>query len=151
MPNSVFSKVIINIDGGSRGNPGPAAFGVVIIDEKGNTLKRYSQYIGRATNNEAEYQGLIFALKKAKALFGRQSIKTLPVEIRSDSELLVKQMKGEYKVVEPKIQPLFLTAWNLRVDFKNLKFSLIPRQANKEADRLINEVLDAQVKTQKLF
>lgn len=146
-----MNKLIIFIDGGSRGNPGPAAFGVVITDEKGNTLKKYSQYLGKTTNNEAEYQALIFALKKAKALFGRQRIKTLALEIRSDSELLVKQMQGEYKVLEPKIQPLFLTAWNLVIDFKNLKFSLIPRQANKTADRLVNETLDNKSREQKLI
>lgn len=146
-----MKKLIIYIDGGSRGNPGPAAFGVVLATEKGIALKKYSQYIGSATNNEAEYQGLIFALKKAKALFGKDKISRLLVEIRSDSELLVKQMRGEYKILDSKIQPLFLQSWNLRIDFRNLKFSLIPRQENKEADRLVNEALDAQYRTQTLF
>jgi ribonuclease HI len=145
------AKVIIYIDGGSRNNPGPSAFGVVFAKENGQILKKYSQYLGKATNNEAEYQGLIFALKKAKALFGKDKIKNLPIEIRSDSELLVKQMRGEYKIKEPKIQPLFLKAWNLRVDFKNLKFSLIPREMNREADRLVNEVLEAETRSQKLL
>ena len=151
MPPRIFQKVIIYIDGGSRNNPGPAAFGVVFTKENGEILKKYSQYIGEATNNEAEYQGLIFALKKAKALFGKERIKSLPIEVRSDSELLIKQMKGEYKIKNPKIQSLFLKAWNLKVDFKNLVFSLIPREMNKEADRLVNEALDTQTKSQKLF
>ena len=144
-------KIIMFIDGGSRNNPGPAAFGVLICDAQGNLLKKYSQYIGEATNNEAEYQGLIFALKKAKALFGKEKIKKVAIEIKSDSELLIKQMKGEYKIKEPKIQNLFLKAWNLKIDFKNLKFFLIPREKNKEADRLVNEVLDQQSRSQKLL
>jgi ribonuclease HI len=151
MSPRLFQKVIIYIDGGSRNNPGPAAFGVVFAKENGQILKKYSQYIGKATNNEAEYQGLIFALKKAKTLFGKEKIKNLSIEIRSDSELLIKQMKGEYKILNPKIQSLFLKAWNLKIDFKNLKFSLIPREENKTADRLVNETLDSKTRSQKLF
>lgn len=144
-------KVFINIDGGSRGNPGPAAFAAVIADENGEALKTCAQYFGNGTNNEAEYSALIFALKKAKALFGKEAIKALAVEVRSDSELLIKQMKGEYKVIDPKIQQLFLEAWNLRVDFKNLHFTAIPREENILADRLVNEALDAQEKSPGLF
>ena len=136
-----IKKIVIYTDGGSRGNPGPSAFGVLIFDDQKNILKKYSQYIGEATNNEAEYQALIFALKKTKALFGKEQIKKTPVEIMSDSELLVKQMKGEYKILNPRIQPLFLKAWNLRIDFGKLKFFLIPREKNREADRLVNETL----------
>ena len=114
-------------------------------------FKEYSQYLGEATNNEAEYQGLIFALKKAKALLGKEKIKKIPIEIKSDSELLIKQMRGEYKIKEPKIQTLFLKAWNLKIDFKNLKFSLIARAQNKLADQLVNEVLDGESRSQKLL
>jgi len=131
-----MKKIIIHTDGGSRGNPGPAAIGVVIGD------KEYSEQIGQATNNEAEYQAVIFALKKAKALFGKKKIKEIEFEIRSDSELLIKQLNGEYKILEPKIQPLFLQVWNLRIDFGKIKFVLIPREENKEADRLVNQALD---------
>jgi len=150
MSNRIFQKVIIYIDGGSRGNPGPAAFAVLFTKE-GRVFKKYSQYLGEATNNEAEYQGLIFALKKAKSLLGKEKIKKIPIEIKSDSELLIKQMSGEYKIKEPKIQNLFLKAWNLKIDFKNLRFFLIPRQNNKQADRLVNEALDAESKIKKLF
>lgn len=146
-----MNKLIIYIDGGSRGNPGPAAFAVIFTKGKEEILRRYSQYLGEATNNEAEYQGLIFALKKTKSLFGKEKIKQMPIEIRSDSELLIKQIKGEYKIKNPRIQPLFLKAWNSKIDFKNLKFSLISRQNNKEADRLVNEVLDADSRSQKLL
>lgn len=146
-----IEKIVIYIDGGSRGNPGPSAFGILILDGQKNILKKYSQYIGEATNNEAEYQALIFALKKTKSLFGKEKIKKVSIELRSDSELLIKQMKGEYKVLNPKIQKFFLKAWNLKIDFGKLKFFLIPREENQEADRLVNEVLDAEAKTQKLL
>jgi len=146
-----IEKIVIYIDGGSRGNPGPSAFGISISDGQKNILKEYSQYIGEATNNEAEYQALIFALKKTKSLFGKEKIKKMDIELMSDSELLIKQMKGEYKVLNPKIQTLFLKAWNLKIDFGKLKFFLISREENQEADRLVNEVLDTEVKTQKLL
>ena len=142
---------IIYIDGGSRGNPGPSAFGMVICNSKGSILKRYAEYIGKATNNEAEYQGLIFALKKAKAYFGKEKIKKMQIELFSDSQLLVKQMNGEYKVLNSKIQPLFLIAWNLRIEYKNIKISFVPREQNREADKLVNQALDAETKKQKLF
>ncbi len=144
-------KITIYIDGASRGNPGPAAFGVVFVNAQGQAVKEYAQFIGKATNNEAEYQGLIFALKKAKALFGKEKVKTAPVQIYSDSQLLVSQMKGEYKIKNPEIQQLFLQAWNLRVEFKNLVFSFIPRQQNKKADQLANQALDQKEKNQPLF
>ena len=150
MSNRLFQKVVIFIDGGSRGNPGPAAFAVVFFKE-GGVFKKYSQYLGEATNNEAEYQGLIFALKKAKSLLGKEKIKKMPIEIKSDSELLIKQMRGEYKIKEPKIQTLFLKAWNLKIDFKNLKFNLIARTQNKLADQLVNEILDGEARSQKLL
>jgi len=137
-----MKKIIIYIDGGARGNPGPAAIGVVFCNERGQVIKRYSQYLGRATNNEAEYKALIFALKKFKALFGKKLAKSSEIEIRSDSELLTKQMRGEYKILNKKIQLLFLEAWNQKLDFKKVRFRLISREKNKEADKLVNEALD---------
>jgi len=144
-------KIIIYTDGGSRGNPGPSAVGIVFCNEKGEVIKKYSEAIGEATNNEAEYQAAIFALKKFKALFGNKLADHSEIELRSDSELLVKQLNGEYKILESKIQQLFLTAWNLKLDFKKVKFKIIPREKNKEADRLVNEALDSQDTTQKLL
>ena len=137
-----MKKIIIYIDGGARGNPGPAAIGVVFCNERGQVIKKYSQYLGRATNNEAEYKALIFALKKFKALFGKKLAKSSEIEIRSDSELLTKQMRGEYKILNKKIQLLFLEAWNQKLDFKKVRFRLISREKNKEADKLVNEALD---------
>jgi len=145
-------KIIIYTDGGSRGNPGPSAIGVVFCNEKGQSFKKYSEYLGEnMTNNEAEYQAVIFALQKFKALFGKQLVKNTDIEIKSDSELLVKQLAGEYKVLEPKIQSLFLAIWNLRVDFKKVRLTLIRREKNKEADELVNEALDNREKSQKLL
>ncbi|MBU2578701.1 ribonuclease HI family protein [Patescibacteria group bacterium] len=146
-----MNKLIIYIDGGARGNPGPSALGVLFLGEKGEILKEYSQCLGKKTNNEAEYLSLIFALKKIKALFGKEKLQNLPIEINSDSELLVKQMNGQYKIKEPSLQKLFLEAWNLKIGFKNLKFCLIPREENKRADKLVNIALDAETNVQKLF
>ena len=135
-------KLIVYTDGGSRGNPGPAATGVVICDEKNQPLKKYSQAIGEATNNEAEYQAVIFALKKVKALYGKEKAKESQIEMRIDSELVVNQLNHEYKIEELNIQQLFLKVWNLMLDFGTIKFKAIPREQNKEADRLVNEALD---------
>ncbi len=147
-----MKKIIIYTDGGSRGNPGPAAIGVLFCNEKGQEIKQYSDYLGdNFTNNEAEYQAVIFGLKKFKALFGKKLAKNSEIEIRSDSELLVKQLKAQYKVLDSKIQPLFLEIWNLQFDFQKIKFKLIPREKNKEADRLVNEALNAQGSSQKLL
>jgi ribonuclease HI len=146
-----MKKIIVYTDGGSRGNPGPAALGVVICNEKKEPLKKYSLFLGEATNNEAEYQAVIFALKKLKALFGKKLAKNSEVEIKSDSELLVKQLSGFYKILDSKIIPLFIKVWNLKVDFKKIKFTFIPREKNKEADRLVNEALKEVKSSQKLL
>jgi len=146
-----MKKIIIYTDGGSRGNPGPAAIGVLFCNERGEVFKKYSEYLGEATNNEAEYQAVVFALKKFKALFGKKLAQSTEIEIKSDSELIIKQLNGEYKILEPNIQQLFLQLWNLRLDFKSIKFKRIPREKNKEADKLVNESLDSTAKNQKLF
>lgn len=147
-----MKKFIIYTDGGSRGNPGQAAIGVVICNEKEQELKKYGEYLGdNLTNNEAEYQAVIFALKKFKALFGKKLAENTEIDIKCDSELLVSQVNGEYKILDEKIQKLFLELWNLRLDFKKIKFKLIPRERNKEADRLVNEALDNIHKNQTLI
>lgn len=145
-------KIIIYTDGGARGNPGPAGVGIVFCNEKGQKIREYSQYLGEnITNNEAEYRAVIIALKKFKAIFGKKLAKKSDIEIRSDSEFLIKQLKGEYKILDKKIQPLFLEVWNLRLDFERVKFKKIPREKNKEADSLVNKVLDEQKETKNLF
>ena len=147
-----MKKIIIYTDGGSRGNPGPAGIGFLFSNEKGEIIKKYSEYLGENfTNNESEYTAVIFALKKFKALFGKKLAKSTEIEIRSDSELLIKQLTGQYKILEPKMQLLFITVWNLKLDFKKIKFQLISRKKNEIADRLVNEVLDSQTATKKLI
>ncbi len=146
-----MKKITIYTDGGSRGNPGPSAIGVVYTNEKGQTIKEYSECLGTKTNNEAEYLAVVMALKKFKALFGKELAKKSEIEVRSDSELMVKQLNGEYKIVNENIQPLFLDVWNLKIDFLNVKFKQIPREKNRDADRLVNEALDKDRRSQKLI
>ncbi len=147
-----MKKITIYTDGGSRGNPGPAAAGIVFCNEKGQPFKKYSQYLGEGlTNNEAEYQAVILALQKFKHLFGKKVAKASEITVMSDSELLVKQLREEYKVLDEKIQKLFMELWNLRLDFKRISFRQIAREKNKEADALANEALDEKEKENKLF
>lgn len=144
-------KVTIYTDGGSRGNPGPAAIGVILTDEKGKVLKEYAEKIGRATNNEAEYEAVIFALQKAKLLFGKRKIKDMEIEVKMDSEFVAKQLNGKYKILDRNIEQLFLKTWNLKVEFGNVKFTYIPRNKNIEADKLVNQALGSKRTVQGLF
>ena len=137
-----MEKIIIYTDGGSRGNPGPSGMGVVVANEKGKMVKEYSGFLGVKTNNEAEYEAVIFGLKKIKALLGKEKIKNTEIEFRLDSQLIARQLNGEYKIEEEKLFPLFIKIWNLKMDFGPIKFSEIPREQNKEADRLANEAMD---------
>ncbi|MBI1866581.1 MAG: ribonuclease HI family protein [Candidatus Staskawiczbacteria bacterium] len=147
-----MKKIIIYTDGGSRGNPGRAALGVVFCNEKEQVIKKYGEYLGdNLTNNEAEYSAVIYALKKFKSLFGKSIAEISEVEVRSDSELLVNQMNGKYKILDEKIQKFFIEIWNLKMDFEKVKFKAISRENNKEADRMVNETLDANAGSQKLF
>lgn len=146
-----MKRFVIHTDGGARGNPGPAAIGAVISNERGVVLKEISEYIGETTNNEAEYQAAIAALKKLKALIGKTEGKKSSVQVFADSELLVKQLNGEYKIENQNIQSLFLKLWNLKIDFGQVQFQAVPREQNKKADRLVNEALDSQEKNRQLF
>ena len=125
-----------NIDGGSRGNPGPASYGVVIRDPKGEIVARLKKYIGRMTNNVAEYYGLIAALDWA------QSNQVRALRIESDSELLVKQMRGQYKVKSEDLKPLFERAKKMSQTFASFRIDHVYREQNAEADALANEALD---------
>jgi len=137
-----MTKFIIHTDGGARGNPGPAAVGVVI---KGPAeIKKYAEYIGETTNNEAEYAAVISALKKIKALFGKEKAKKIEINFKMDSEFVMKQLNGEYKIEEERMQPLFIAVWNLKMDFARVTFSHVRREQNKEADRLVNIALDSR-------
>ncbi len=125
-----------NIDGGSRGNPGPASYGVVIRDPRGETVARLKKYIGRMTNNVAEYYGLIAAMDYA------QSHGVRAMRIESDSELLVKQMRGQYKVKSEDLRPLFERAKKMSQGFDSFRIDHVYREQNREADGLANEALD---------
>lgn len=125
-------------DGGSRGNPGPAALGVHI-----ETLdKRFGEYLGEKTNNEAEYAAIAAGLRKVKALIGKAKSKESRIECRMDSELACKQLKHEYKIENEKLQPLFLDIWNLMLDFGEVVFVHVPREENVVADAEANRAMD---------
>jgi len=130
-------KLVIYTDGGSRGNPGPAAIGVLI--NKGDS---YYEAIGETTNNVAEYKAIIFALRKVKSLIGGEKALETEVEVRSDSELVANQLNGTYKIKDEDLKPLFIEVWNLKQDFKSVEFVLVPREENKAADKLVNKALD---------
>lgn len=133
-----------NIDGGSRGNPGPASYGVVIRDPRGEVVAKLKKYIGRTTNNVAEYYGLIAALDYAQ----QHAIRALRVE--SDSELLVRQMQGRYKVKSPELRPLFERARKMAQAFESFRIEHVYRERNAEADALANEALDETAGTNSL-
>lgn len=139
-----MEKIIVYTDGGARGNPGPAAIGAVIKDTSGRTMKSYGETIGEATNNEAEYRAVIFALGKLKAIMGKEKTKNLSVQIFMDSELVVRQLEGKYKIEEERLFPFFIKIWNMRIDFGVINFRHVPREKNREADRLVNEALDRE-------
>jgi ribonuclease HI len=124
------------VDGGSRGNPGPAAYGVVVRDPRGEIVARLKKYIGKNTNNVAEYFGLIAALDYAQ----NHGIRALRIE--SDSELMVKQMRGQYKVKSEELKPLFERAKKMSQAFESFRISHVYREQNKEADALVNQALD---------
>ena len=147
MTQNNSEKIIIYTDGGSRGNPGSAGIGVFITNEKGKMIKEYSCFLGVKTNNEAEYEAVIFGLQKIKALLGKDKIKSVNIEVRMDSELVARQLGGIYKIENEKLTPLFLKIWNLKMDFGRISFKHIPREQNKEADRLANEAMDGNKKT----
>lgn len=132
-------KALIWVDGASRGNPGPAAIGVIIRDERGLTHARISQSIGITTNNQAEYRAIIAALEKALGL-GASS-----VEVNSDSELVVRQVSGLYRVKTDSLRPLHERVTQLQKRFADFNIRSIPREQNREADRLANKALDTTV------
>lgn len=129
--------VVLNTDGGARGNPGPAGTGVVIKDESGAILYAVGEYIGQATNNVAEYKALIRALEQAHKLGATE------VRVNMDSELIVKQMLGQYKIKEPTLQQLAGEVIKLRNNFEKVSFTHVRRELNKEADLLVNQAIDA--------
>jgi ribonuclease HI len=130
-------KARLFTDGGSRGNPGPAAYGFVLEAEDGTVLDARGEAIGVATNNVAEYRALVAGLERARDLAIGE------LEVVSDSELLVKQMRGEYKVKNAALRELSLEASQLAREVGEVRYTSVPREHNELADRLVNEALDA--------
>jgi len=131
-----YKKLIIYTDGGARGNPGPAGCGAVIYDEDKNIIAEISEFIGRATNNQAEYMAVVFAIKKASEL----DVDFLDFYL--DSELVVKQLNREYKVKNKDLASLFVQIYNEILKFKKVNFFHVRREFNKEADKLANLAMD---------
>ena len=144
-------KIIIYTDGGSRGNPGPAALGVSISDARGHIIAEYGEYIGETTNNVAEYRAIVSALQKAKALIGKKKIREILIEVRMDSQLAARQINGAYRIEDEKLFPLFMKIWNLKIDFGEIRFIHIPREENTRADTMVNTALDDRRKQRQLL
>jgi len=135
-------RIIVYTDGGARGNPGNAGVGVVITDGKGNIIKKISKALGVATNNFAEYEAVITALAALRKLYGKKTPE-MEFEFRLDSELVQRQLTGEYQIKEVSLYPQFIKISNARVkDFQNISFNHIMREENNLADGLANEAMD---------
>jgi len=130
-------KVVVHVDGGARGNPGPAAIGVVISGPDGEVLEELGEPIGVATNNVAEYRALLKGLERARALDATE------IEIVNDSELVARQVTGAYKVKHPAMKPLHAEAMAALHQFDRWRIRSVPRAGNARADELVNEALDA--------
>ena len=130
------SRIIINVDGASRGNPGPAAIGAILKDETGNVLGRVSRALGVTTNNQAEYQAIIAGLEKAVAAGASQ------VRVKSDSKLVVEQINGRYKIKNTALRPLYQRVVQLAGSIERFSIVYVPREQNAEADALANKALD---------
>lgn len=130
-------KWVVYADGASRGNPGPASIGAVVYDESGKEVHAVSRRLGRATNNEAEYQAAIAGLESALALGGGE------VELRMDSELIIRQLQFRYKVRNERLRPFFNRIIELRNKFAVFSLEHVPREKNKRADQLANLALDS--------
>jgi ribonuclease HI len=130
------NKLKIYTDGGARGNPGPAGIGAVAYNTEEEVVFEISQYLGETTNNQAEYKALLKAIEKANAIGAQE------VDFYLDSELIVKQLNREYRVKNKDLQPLFVQVYNLSLSFKKISFTHIPREKNKEADKLANQAMD---------
>jgi ribonuclease HI len=129
---------VVNSDGGARGNPGPGGAGIVLTAPDGAVACRGGAYLGQVTNNVAEYQALLWAMRAALAHGARNLV------VRADSELVVRQMKGEYRVKNAGLKPLFLEAQQLRREFDSVVFEHVRREDNCDADALANDAMDAQ-------
>ncbi|MBA2522389.1 MAG: ribonuclease HI family protein [Solirubrobacterales bacterium] len=131
-------RLTVHVDGGARGNPGPAAIAAVLSDADGQVIDEASETIGRATNNVAEYRALIMGIERAQALGATE------LELVGDSELVVKQVRGEYRVKDAGLKPLHSAAQNALGGFAEWTIRHVKRERNAEADALVNQALDAE-------
>ena len=131
------ARLVVNVDGGARGNPGPAAIAAVVSTPDGEVLEERSERIGKATNNVAEYRALLLGLERARALGARE------VELVGDSELVVRQVEGDYKVKDPELRKLNAGVVKALADFERWAIRHVPRDDNEAADGLVNAALDA--------
>jgi ribonuclease HI len=131
------NRLVVHVDGGARGNPGPAAIAAVLADPDGTVLDERSETIGRATNNVAEYRALMLGIDRAAALRARE------LELIGDSELIVRQVRGEYRVKDPALRELHAQVKAALAGFDRWSIRNVPREDNAHADRLVNEALDA--------
>jgi ribonuclease HI len=130
-------KLVVHVDGGARGNPGPAAAAAVVTGADGEPVEEVSERLGEATNNVAEYRALLLGLARARALGATE------VEVVNDSELVAKQINGDYKVKHPSMRPLYLDAMAALRQFERWTVRSVPRERNADADALVNRALDA--------
>ena len=138
MPSqAASSEIVVHVDGGSRGNPGPAAYGVTVEDANGALVAELSKFLGRATNNVAEYHGLLAALEFAL------EHRHLRLRVLTDSELMARQIEGRYKVKSPDLKPLFARARQMIQQLEHFSIRHVPRERNAHADSLVNQALDA--------
>ena len=135
----MLKSIDIFVDGASRGNPGPSGIGIVFFDDKKNIVKKLFKFIGSATNNIAEYTALIYGLQEA--LIDRYEV----VKVSSDSELMTRQLRGEYRVKNEKLKPYYEQFLHLSRGFDKVEVVTIDRKENKEADKLANKALDVRV------
>jgi ribonuclease HI len=131
-------RLVVHVDGGARGNPGPAAIAAVLADPEGNVLEERSEVIGRATNNVAEYRALLLGIERARALGARE------LDLVGDSELIARQVRGEYRVKDPSLRELHAQVAAALDGFERWSIRNVPREENARADRLVNETLDAR-------
>jgi ribonuclease HI len=137
----VSERATLFADGGSRGNPGPAALGARLVDDEGNVLREIAEYLGITTNNVAEWSALIAGLEAAHELGVRD------IAVRLDSELVVKQLSGEYRVKHPNLQPLHAKAKSLLRRFERVDVAHVRRKQNADADALVNRALDEHLRS----
>jgi ribonuclease HI len=133
------SRLRVYSDGAARGNPGPAGAGAVLVDAEGRVVARLGKFLGPQTNNHAEYMGLLLGLRHARALGARE------VEVYADSELLIRQLSGQYQVRSPSLRPLYEEARGLLKAFSRVKLTHVPREENREADEMSNRAIDERL------